>query len=102
MNYPVLPPHVVESVTEIHSQIAKHGDLHAENICLLPDGEVVIYDCLEFAGALRCADVAAEIAFLAMDLERRGAPALAAAFVDRYVERTGDREARLLRRRCGR
>jgi aminoglycoside phosphotransferase family enzyme/predicted kinase len=68
-----------------------HGDLHAANICL-PDGEVVIYDCVEFEPAFRIADVAAEVAFLAMDLKRHGEWDLARAFVDRYVARADDRE----------
>jgi len=67
-----------------------HGDLHAANVCL-PDGEVVIYDCIEFEPRFRIEDVAAEIAFLAMDLERHGAWELSRAFVRRYVERSGDK-----------
>ena len=69
-----------------------HGDLHAANVCLA-DGEVVIYDCIEFEPRFRIEDAAAEIAFLAMDLERYGAWDLARAFVGRYVGRTGDVEA---------
>src|SRR5437764_5719116 len=48
-----------------------HGDLHAASICV--DGErILIFDCLEFAPRYRCADVAAEVAFLAMDLHHYG------------------------------
>jgi len=72
-----------------------HGDLHAQNVCL-PGDRVVIYDCIEFEPAFRCGDVAGEVAFLAMDCERRGAWALARAFVDRYVARSGDEGLRAL------
>jgi aminoglycoside phosphotransferase family enzyme/predicted kinase len=73
-----------------------HGDLHAENLCLLPDGPVA-YDCLEFDQALRCGDVACDLAFLAMDLDRRGVPGSARYLVHRYAGRAGDADiARLI------
>ena len=43
-------------------------------------------DCLEFDDALRFGDVLADVAFLAMDLERLGAPTLAHRFLDCYRE----------------
>ena len=63
-----------------------HGDLRAEHVCLegKPDGEVQIFDCVEFSRSLRCADVASDLAFLLMDLERLGAEEAAAALVARY------------------
>jgi len=67
-----------------------HGDLHARNVCMTEPPAV--YDCIEFEPRFRVADVAAEVAFLAMDLRYRGAPALARTFVDAYVASTGDRE----------
>jgi aminoglycoside phosphotransferase family enzyme/predicted kinase len=66
-----------------------HGDLHAGNVCLAPEG-VVLYDCIEFAPALRCGDVAADAAFLAMDLDRRGFRAFGRYFVRRYAQLAGD------------
>ncbi|HEX4775335.1 MAG TPA: AAA family ATPase [Acidimicrobiia bacterium] len=66
-----------------------HGDLQCEDIFLLDDGPRVL-DCIEFDDRLRHVDVADDVAFLAMDLERLGAPALATRFVRRYVELTGD------------
>lgn len=71
-----------------------HGDLHAGNICLPAGGGVIAYDCIEFEPAFRCVDVGAEVAFLAMDLERRGHVAQAARVVDRYCAASGDDEAR--------
>lgn len=67
-----------------------HGDLHARNICMT--APPTIYDCIEFEPAFRCGDVATEVAFLAMDLRYRGAAALARAFVDAYVQHSGDDE----------
>ncbi|MPZ15631.1 MAG: AAA family ATPase [Chloroflexi bacterium] len=68
-----------------------HGDLHARSICLVGD-ELVIFDCIEFSARYRCADVAAEIAFLAMDLDHAGRADLGWTFVTEYVHRSGDRD----------
>ena len=68
-----------------------HGDLHAGSICLEGD-RVHLFDCLEFAPRFRCSDVAAEVAFLAMDLDHFGQPALGAAFVEEYVRASNDHE----------
>ncbi len=65
-----------------------HGDLHAEHICLA-DG-IVIFDCIEFNKRFRYGDVAAEAAFLAMDLDYNGYPDHARAFVEAYVRHSGD------------
>ena len=46
-----------------------HGDLHAEHICLTEP--IRIYDCIEFNRRFRIADVAADLAFLLMDLDFR-------------------------------
>ena len=51
-----------------------------------------LFDCLEFNPRFRCADVAAEVAFLAMDLDHYGRSDLAGAFVGAYVRASGDRE----------
>lgn len=67
-----------------------HGDLHAGNICILDSGEIVIYDCIEFSAAFRCRDVASEVAFLAMELDRAGRNDLADAFIDSYAKHAGD------------
>ena len=68
-----------------------HGDLHCEHVCFAPEG-IQIFDCVEFNPDLRRFDVAAEIAFLLMDLECRGAGELGRTFLDRYVELSEDRE----------
>lgn len=66
-----------------------HGDLLAEDIFCLDDGPRVL-DCLEFDDRLRWDDVLADVAFLAMDLERLGRRDLADRFLDDYREFTAD------------
>lgn len=68
-----------------------HGDLHAEHICCLDD-RLLIFDCIEFNAQFRYRDVAAEIAFLAMDLEYHGRRDLAAHLVSRYAAEARDAE----------
>ncbi len=67
-----------------------HGDLHTEHICCTDD--LVIFDCIEFNAEFRRRDVAAEIAFLSMDLEYHRRPDLAAHLVRRYAELAADPE----------
>lgn len=67
-----------------------HGDLLADDIFCLEDGPRIL-DCLDFSARYRYADVLLDAAFLAMDLERLGAPAAAAMFLDRWRDVTGDR-----------
>ncbi|ETA66571.1 bifunctional aminoglycoside phosphotransferase/ATP-binding protein [Haloechinothrix halophila] len=66
-----------------------HGDLLADDIFCLDDGPRVL-DCLEFDDELRWLDGLDDIAFLAMDLERLGEPALAARLLARYAEFAAD------------
>jgi aminoglycoside phosphotransferase family enzyme/predicted kinase len=66
-----------------------HGDLLADDVFCLTDGPRVL-DCLEFDDALRYGDVLADLAFLAMDLERLGRPDLAQRFLDRYAAAARD------------
>jgi aminoglycoside phosphotransferase family enzyme/predicted kinase len=64
-----------------------HGDLRAEHICLDPDGAVQVFDCVEFSLDIRCADVASDLAFLLMDLDRLGIDAVVGErLVARYRE----------------
>ncbi len=66
-----------------------HGDLLADDIFCLEDGPRAL-DCLEFDDQLRLGDGLADVAFLAMDLERLDRPDLAAAFLAAYQEHAGD------------
>jgi aminoglycoside phosphotransferase family enzyme len=67
-----------------------HGDLHANHICFYQG--ICIYDCIEFIDRLRYMDVAAEVAFLAMDLDHYRRADLSEIFVDAYVKASGDKE----------
>jgi aminoglycoside phosphotransferase family enzyme/predicted kinase len=72
-----------------------HGDLHAAHICFA-DG-ICIYDCIEFNDRFRYSDVAAEVAFLAMDLDHYGRADLARSLVSTYIDKSKDNElAKLL------
>jgi uncharacterized protein len=66
-----------------------HGDLHLGNIARI-DGTLVPFDCLEFSRELRTIDVLDEVAFLFMDLCAHGRTDLAYAFLNPYLEGTGD------------
>jgi aminoglycoside phosphotransferase family enzyme/predicted kinase len=66
-----------------------HGDLHLGNL-VLHQGAVVGFDCLEFNPALRWIDVLSDVAFLAMDLEQRREPLLAARLLNRWLSVSGD------------
>jgi predicted kinase len=66
-----------------------HGDLLAQDIFCLDDAPRVL-DCLEFSDSLRYVDGMDDAAFLAMDLERLGAPDAAASFLTCYSEYAGD------------
>jgi hypothetical protein len=61
-----------------------HGDLHAGNICFTDDG-IVAYDCIEFSRRFRCNDVAADLAFLTMDLDYCTYPAFSRYLAHRYA-----------------
>jgi len=67
-----------------------HGDLHAAHICFIDD--ICIYDCIEFNDRFRYSDVASEIAFLAMDLDRYQQTDLSKHLVNTYVELSHDEE----------
>ena len=70
--------------------IEAHGDLRPEHVCLL-EPEPVIIDCLEFSRDLRTLDAAADLAFLAQECERLGAPRVGQIVFEVYSEVTHDR-----------
>jgi len=72
-----------------------HGDLHLGNLVRLPSG-ITTFDCIEFNPDLRNTDVFADVGFLFMDLTEKGHPELAAHFLNRYLERSGDYEGVVL------
>ncbi len=67
-----------------------HGDLHAAHICFTDD--ICIYDCIEFNDRFRYCDVASEVAFLAMDLDRYQRADLSKHLVNTYVELSHDED----------
>jgi len=67
-----------------------HGDLRSEHIYL--GDEILIIDCIEFNRRFRYTDVAADIGFLAMDLDYRGRRDLSKHLIDSYIRMSGDRD----------
>ncbi|HVN50875.1 MAG TPA: AAA family ATPase [Acidimicrobiales bacterium] len=65
-----------------------HGDLQASDIFVLDDGPRIL-DCIEFDDRYRYGDVAADVAFLVMDLERLGRTDLARRLLMRYEDASG-------------
>jgi len=91
--------HIPKSLKDSESAIAEryeagrvrecHGDLHLGNLIQL-DGEVTAFDALEFNRDLRFTDVAADVAFLCMDLEAHGYDDESFAFLAGWVAESGD------------
>ncbi len=71
-----------------------HGDLHLQHICVSDD--IFIFDCIEFNERFRYLDVAAEVAFLAMDLDYNGYLDYSESFVNAYIQFSSDREIKQL------
>ena len=65
-----------------------HGDIHSGNIFITD--KIYIFDAIEFNERFRYSDVAADVAFLAMDLDFRKRRDLSDFFVKKYVEYSGD------------
>ncbi|WP_392532044.1 AAA family ATPase [Nostoc sp. C117] len=68
-----------------------HGDLHLRNIALWHD-KILLFDCIEFNELFRFVDVMYDVAFTVMDLEARQRQDLGNAFLNSYIEQTGDWE----------
>ena len=69
--------------------VEAHGDLRPEHVFLGPPPQVS--DCLEFCRDLRLLDPADELAFLAMECDRQGAPWVGDLLFAAYAQVTGDR-----------
>ena len=65
-----------------------HGDLRLEHIFW--GDPILIFDCIEFNERFRYTDVAADIGFLAMDLDYHGREDLSEEFLRGYVAKSGD------------
>lgn len=66
-----------------------HGDLHLKNICLWQN-KIQLFDRIEFNESFRFVDTFYDIAFIVMDLDAQFKPDLANAFLNSYLEYTGD------------
>jgi hypothetical protein len=68
---------------------ACHGDLHLDNMVRRGDN-VAFFDCVEFSDDLRWIDIAADVAFVVMDLLAHERGDLATRFLNRWLSGTGD------------
>lgn len=66
-----------------------HGDLHLNNICLWHN-QILLFDRLEFNEFFRFVDTMYDIAFIVMDLEAKKKQEFANAFLNSYLESSGD------------
>ena len=66
-----------------------HGDLHLGNLAWF-DGQLLVFDCIEFNPELRWIDIQSEVAFCTMDLLQRGHADWAWLFLNAWLEQTGD------------
>jgi aminoglycoside phosphotransferase family enzyme/predicted kinase len=65
-----------------------HGDMHCDHV--VAGERVEVFDCIEFNERFRFSDVAADLAFLSMDLDWRNRHDLSVALDDAYFRATGD------------
>ena len=65
-----------------------HGDMHLGNVVLW-QGRPCLFDAIEFDEALATVDLLYDLAFLLMDLDRRGQRPAARIVLDRYLRGTG-------------
>lgn len=80
---------LLESRARAGRIVEGHGDLRPEHVYLGP--EPVVMDCLEFNRQFRIQDPADELAYLAMECDRLGAPFITDWIFGTYGGRTNDR-----------
>ena len=68
-----------------------HGDIHLRNIAYW-NGEMLLFDCIEFNEPFRFVDTMYDLAFVCMDLDARGRSDYASLLRNKYLEITGDYE----------
>jgi hypothetical protein len=72
-----------------HAIVEGHGDLRLEHVYLTAD-DLRVLDCIEFNERFRHGDVAADVAFFAMDLTHHRRADLAEHFVSSYARAAND------------
>ena len=71
-----------------------HGDIHSGNIFITD--KIYIFDAIEFNDRFRYSDVAADVAFLAMDLDFQQRPDLSNYFIEQYIAYSKDQQLKQL------
>ena len=89
-HYDVLLPAMQQRVRD-GWVIDGHGDDHLGNMAII-DGEVRLFDCIEFNADFRIVDSIAEVALLDMDLNARGHPGESHRLLMDYLEYRDDFE----------
>jgi uncharacterized protein len=84
-------PHLFDQRIQADRIRECHGDAHMGNIALWND-KILLFDCIEFNEPFRFVDVMYDVAFATMDLDARGRQDLGNAFLNAYLEQTGDWE----------
>lgn len=81
-------PELLQQRSEQQKIVEAHGDLRPEHVCILD--QPVFIDCLEFDRQLRLLDPVDELAYLALECERLGAPAVGDLVMKNYMAITDD------------
>ncbi len=68
-----------------------HGDVRSKNIFITSD-KIYLFDAIEFSEKIASCDVAADLAYLAMDLNFFNCNELAGVLVDQYVSLSEDQD----------
>jgi len=66
-----------------------HGDVRSKNI-FITQRKIYLFDAIEFSEKIACCDVAADLAYLAMDLNFFGHKKLAETLIDHYISLSND------------
>jgi hypothetical protein len=82
---------ILEQRRQQHRIREGHGDLHLGNICYWQD-QILLFDCIEFNESFRCVDVMYDVAYGVMDLDDHHRADLGNAYLNTYLEESGDWE----------
>ncbi len=92
---PLMQTALEKRLPEIHARARHgalrhgHGDLHLRNLCLF-NGQVRLFDAIEFEPKFSHIDILYDIAFVVMDLLHRDRQAEAVILLSRYLSATRD------------